>query len=377
MDPAAPALPASPRVCGLGPLVLGIETSCDETAASVVGRAGDGAPVILSNVVLSQVEEHAAFGGVVPEIAARAHVEAIDGIVRAALMEAGVGLADLSAVAATVGPGLVGGLIVGAMTGKAVAAARGLAFIGINHLEGHALTPRLTDRVAYPYLMLLVSGGHTQILLVKGLGAYERWGTTIDDALGEAFDKTAKLLGLPGPGGPNVERMAARGDPGRFVLPRPLKGEARLDFSFSGLKTALRQAAEAAAPLTEADVADLCAGFQAAAAESLADRMRRALARFRTELPNLADPVLAVAGGVAANRVIRAELDLAAAEAGVRLVAPPPALCTDNAAMIAYAGLERFEAGRLDDLAAPIRSRWPLDAAATPLVGFGRRGAKA
>ncbi|KQT52718.1 tRNA threonylcarbamoyl adenosine modification protein TsaD [Aureimonas sp. Leaf454] len=358
-------------------LVLGIETSCDETAASVVGRGADGAPVILSNVVLSQVEEHAAFGGVVPEIAARAHVEALDGIVGAALADAGIGFHALSGVAATVGPGLVGGLIVGAMTGKAIAAACDLPFIAVNHLEGHALTPRLTDAVAYPYLMLLVSGGHTQILLVRGLGAYERWGTTIDDALGEAFDKTAKLLGLGQPGGPVVERRAESGDPGRFALPRPMRGETRLDFSFSGLKTAVRLAAEAAAPLSEGDLDDLCASFQAAAAQSLADRVTRALRRFRSEFPDLVDPVLAVAGGVAANRSIRAELETACAKAGTRLVAPPLKLCTDNAAMIAHAGLERLEAGRLDALSAPVRPRWPLDERAEPLVGFGRRGAKA
>ncbi|MEX6507263.1 tRNA (adenosine(37)-N6)-threonylcarbamoyltransferase complex transferase subunit TsaD [Jiella sp. M17.18] len=360
-----------------GALILGIETSCDETAAAVVGRDASGRPVILSNVVLSQIAEHAAFGGVVPEIAARAHVEAVDGIVRAALIEAKLGFADLSAVAATVGPGLVGGLLVGAMTGKACAAACGLPFLGVNHLEGHALTPRLTDGLAYPYLLLLVSGGHSQIVLVRGLGDYERWGTTIDDALGEAFDKTAKLLQLPHPGGPNVETRAAAGDPKRFPLPRPLKGEARLDFSFSGLKTALRLAAEAAAPLSAQDVADLCASFQAAAAESLADRVRRALARFRETFPGLADPVLAVAGGVAANKAIRAALEAEAEGAGVRLVAPPLKLCTDNAAMIAYAGLERFEAGRTDALDTPVRSRWPLDETAQPLVGFGRRGAKA
>lgn len=360
-----------------GTLILGIETSCDETAASVVGRDASGAPAIFSNVVLSQVEEHAAFGGVVPEIAARAHVEALDGIVRAAMADAGIGFDDLSAVAATAGPGLVGGLIVGAMTGKAIAAAGGLPFIAVNHLEGHALTPRLTDRLAYSYLLLLVSGGHSQIVLVRGLGDYERWGTTIDDALGEAFDKTAKLLRLPHPGGPNVERTAEGGDPKRFALPRPLKGEARLDFSFSGLKTAVRLAAEAASPLSSKDVADLCASFQAAAADSLGDRIGRALARFRESFPKLANPVLAVAGGVAANRTIRAALEAEAAKAGVRLVAPPLALCTDNAAMIAYAGLERFEAGLLDGLDAPVRSRWPLDEKSQPMVGFGRRGAKA
>lgn len=358
-------------------VVLGIETSCDETAASVVARSPDGTPRILSNVVLSQVEEHQAFGGVVPEIAARAHVEAVDGVVAAALADAGLGFDALTGIAATLGPGLIGGLIVGAMTGKAIAAARNLAFVGINHLEGHALTPRLTDGVAYPYLLLLVSGGHTQILLVRGLGDYERWGSTIDDALGEAFDKTAKLLGLPHPGGPSVERLAAGGDPSRFPLPRPMKGEARLDFSFSGLKTALRQAATAAAPLRQADVADLCAAFQAAAADSVADRIGRALRRYRDECPELAEPVLAVAGGVAANRAIRAALDVACAGHGVRLVAPPPALCTDNGAMIAYAGLERLEAGHRDGMDVPVRARWPLDETSAPILGFGRRGAKA
>ena len=366
-------MPEDPRPS----LVLGIETSCDETAAAIVGRGADGRPDILSNVVLSQIEEHEAFGGVVPELAARAHVEALDGIVKAALDEAGLSLCEIDAVAATCGPGLVGGLIVGAMTGKAIAAARGLPFLAINHLEGHALTPRLSNAVPYPYLLLLVSGGHTQILLVRDLGTYERWGTTIDDALGEAFDKTAKLLSLPSPGGPSVERMAASGDPKRFVLPRPLKGEARLDFSFSGLKTAVRLAAEAAAPLSEQDVADLCASFQLAAAESLGDRVARALSRFRAELPELADPVLAVAGGVAANAAIRTTLEALAASAGVRLVAPPMALCTDNASMIAYAGLERLEAGFTDPLDAPVRPRWPLDGSAVPLIGFGRRGAKA
>ncbi|GGE08287.1 tRNA N6-adenosine threonylcarbamoyltransferase [Aureimonas endophytica] len=359
------------------PLILGIETSCDETAAAVVTRGPEGRPLILSNIVFSQVEEHAAFGGVVPEIAARAHVEALDGIVRAALQDAALAVSDLAAVAATSGPGLIGALIVGAMTGKAIAGAAGLPFLAINHLEGHALTPRLTDGVAYPYLMLLASGGHTQILLVRGLGRYERWGTTIDDALGEAFDKTAKLLGLGHPGGPNVEKAAADGDARRFPLPRPMRGEKRLDFSFSGLKTAVRQAAEAAAPLAPQDVADLCAGFQAAAADSVADRVARALARFRAEFPDLEAPVLAVAGGVAANRTIRAALEAASRTAGVALVAPPLALCTDNAAMIAHAGLERFEAGLRDGLDAPVRPRWPLDETAPPLVGFGRRGAKA
>ncbi len=359
--------------------VLGIETSCDETAASVVALDDAGMPEILSNVVLSQIEEHAAFGGVVPEIAARAHVEALDGIVAAALAEAKVGLADIDAVAATAGPGLIGGLIVGLMTAKAIAAAAQKPLLPINHLEGHALTARLTDGIGFPYLLLLVSGGHTQMVLVRGVGRYERWATTIDDALGEAFDKTAKLLGLPYPGGPSVERAAAEGDASRFSFPRPLKGERRADFSFSGLKTAVRQAASAIAPLSDGDVADICASFQLAVTETLAERVGRSLARFREAFPDIAQPVLVVAGGVAANRAIRAALDETAARHGARLVAPPLKLCTDNAAMIAWAGIERLRAGLCEDDAldfAP-RSRWPLDEDAAPVVGSGKRGAKA
>ena len=354
-------------------LILGLESSCDETAAALV----TGERQVLAHRLLGQEAAHAPYGGVVPEIAARAHVEALEPLVAAALADAGVTLADVDAVAATAGPGLIGGVMVGLVTGKALAHAAGKPLVAVNHLEGHALTPRLTDALAYPYLLLLVSGGHTQLLLVSGLGRYERWGTTIDDALGEAFDKTAKLLELPHPGGPAVERMAARGDPRRFALPRPLRGEKRLDFSFSGLKTAVRQAAQAHAPLSETDVADLCAGFQAAAAEAVRDRVDLALARFRRERPDLADPVLAVAGGVAANGAIRAALAELAVRHGVRLVSPPTALCTDNAAMIAYAGLERLDAGLVDPLTVPVRPRWPLDGDAAPLVGFGKRGAKA
>lgn len=359
--------------------MLGIETSCDETAASVVALDDAGMPQILSNVVLSQIEEHAAFGGVVPEIAARAHVEALDGIVAAALTEAKLDLADIDAVAATAGPGLIGGLIVGLMTAKAIAAAAQKPLLPINHLEGHALTARLTDCVDFPYLLLLVSGGHTQMVLVRGIGRYERWATTIDDALGEAFDKTAKLLGLPYPGGPSVERAAAQGDASRFSFPRPLKGERRADFSFSGLKTAVRQAASAIAPLSDRDVADICASFQLAVTETLAERVGRSLTRFRNAFPDIAQPVLVVAGGVAANRAIRAALDETAARHGARLVAPPLKLCTDNAAMIAWAGIERLRAGLCEDdaLAFAPRSRWPLDEAAAPMVGSGKRGAKA
>jgi N6-L-threonylcarbamoyladenine synthase len=358
--------------------VLGIETSCDETAASVVERRG-GAPAILSSVVLSQIEAHAAFGGVVPEIAARAHVEALDGVIEAALADSGTSLAEIDAVAATAGPGLVGGLIVGLMTAKAIAAAAGKRLIPVNHLEGHALTARLTDRLDFPYLLLLLSGGHTQIVLVRGVGDYRRWATTIDDALGEAFDKTAKMLGLPYPGGPSVERAAAAGDAGRFAFPRPMKGAAQPDFSFSGLKTAVRQAAAAQAPLSDQDVADVCASFQRAVSEALADRVGRSLARFREEHRDIEAPVLVVAGGVAANAEIRAALDGQCRALGFRFVAPPPDLCTDNAAMIAWAGAERIAAGmcEIDPFAFAPRSRWPLDEVSAPVVGSGRRGAKA
>jgi N6-L-threonylcarbamoyladenine synthase len=359
--------------------VLGIETSCDETAASVVELRDGAEPKILSSVVLSQIEEHAAFGGVVPEIAARAHVEALDGIIEAALADSGTELADVDAIAATAGPGLVGGLIVGLMTAKAVASAAGKPLLAINHLEGHALTARLTDGLEFPYLLLLVSGGHTQIVLVRGVGDYQRWATTIDDALGEAFDKTAKMLGLPYPGGPNVETAAKDGDPMRFAFPRPMKGSAQPDFSFAGLKTAVRQAATAAAPLSDRQVADICASFQAAVSDALADRVGRSLERFHGEYPDIAAPALVVAGGVAANKEIRAALETQCHERGFRFIAPPLELCTDNAAMIAWAGIERIRAGLGNDDAFGFipRSRWPLDEVSAPVVGGGRRGAKA
>ncbi|MFC5384892.1 tRNA (adenosine(37)-N6)-threonylcarbamoyltransferase complex transferase subunit TsaD [Aquamicrobium segne] len=360
--------------------VLGIETSCDETAASIVALDhAQARPKILSNVVLSQIAEHAAFGGVVPEIAARAHVEALDGIIEAALEEAGVTLEQVDAVAATAGPGLVGGLIVGLMTAKAIASATQKPLLAINHLEGHALTARLSNGLEFPYLLLLVSGGHTQILRIGNVGDYQRWATTIDDALGEAFDKVAKMLALPYPGGPNVEKAAASGDPNRFAFPRPLKGSAQPDFSFSGLKTAVRQAASAIAPLSDQDVADICASFQAAVTDTLADRVKRALVRFRADYPDRKTPALVVAGGVAANHAIRTMLEQLCAAHGFSFVAPPHILCTDNAAMIAWAGIERLNAGMADPDAFDFvpRSRWPLDAASTPVIGSGRRGAKA
>lgn len=342
--------------------VLGIETSCDETAAAIVSRGPDGRGAILSNVVRSQLDEHAAYGGVVPELAARSHVTHLDRIIARAAEEAGVKLADVDAIAATAGPGLIGGVLVGLTTAKALAAALGKPLIAVNHLEAHALTARLTDGLAFPYLMLLVSGGHTQFVLVRGVGEYERWGTTIDDALGEAFDKVAKLLGLGQPGGPQVERQAALGDATRFKFPRPLLREERLDFSFSGLKTAVRMAAEEIAPLSDKDVADICAGFQLAVAEIVSVRSTAALARFGERLPGT-PPRLVIAGGVAANHAIRAGLQRVAGDAGAQLVMPPIALCTDNGAMVAWAGAERLALGVSDGLDFAAKARWPLDSA--------------
>jgi N6-L-threonylcarbamoyladenine synthase len=340
-------------------LVLGIETSCDETAASVVARDQFGRGTILSNIVRSQLLEHAPYGGVVPELAARAHVTFLDGIIRRAVDEADITLADLDGIAATAGPGLIGGVLVGLTTGKAIAAALGKPLLAVNHLEAHALTARLTDGVAFPYLMLLVSGGHTQFVLVRGVGNYERWGTTIDDALGEAFDKVAKLLGLGHPGGPEVEKLAAGGDPRRFKFPRPLLHEDRLDFSFSGLKTAVRLAAEQIAPLTDQDVADICASFQAAVTDIIGSRTETAIARLRETAPGTT-PTLVVAGGVAANRKIGQTLRESAISLHVNLVIPPPALCTDNGAMVAWAGAERLALGLVDPLDFAAKARWPL-----------------
>jgi len=339
--------------------VLGIETSCDETAAAVVQRADDGRGRILSNVVLSQLAEHAPYGGVVPEIAARAHVDMLDRLIAQALEEAGCSFADLDGVAATAGPGLIGGLLVGLMTGKAVAAAANKPFVAVNHLEGHALTARLTDNLDFPFLLLLVTGGHTQIVEVAAVGRYARWGTTVDDAAGEAFDKVAKMLGLGWPGGPAVERLGADGDPARFAFPRPMTGRPGCDFSFSGLKTAVRLEAQRIAPLSDKDIADICASFQAAAVDCIADRVTQALARFAEAHGTV--PALVVAGGVAANQAVRARLDTLAKAHDARLVAPPLKLCGDNAAMIAWAGCERLSLGIADSLDAPARARWGLD----------------
>ena len=337
-------------------ILLGLETSCDETAAAVVSDDGG----ILSNLVFSQLEAHRPYGGVVPELAARSHLDHLDGLIRGALEEARVEFADLDGIAATAGPGLIGGVFVGVMTAKAIAAARALPFVAVNHLEGHALTVRLTDRAAFPYLLLLVSGGHCQLVAVEGVGAYRHLGGTIDDAVGECFDKTAKLLGLGYPGGPAVEDAAKGGEAARFALPRPMLGRDTLDFSFSGLKTAVRHhVAALGQALTEQDVRDMAASFQAAVADVLAEKCARALARFESDY---AQPgPLVVAGGVAANAALRARLEEVARAAGAAMLAPPPRLCTDNAAMIAWAGLERLRLGLHDPLDFAARPRWPLE----------------
>jgi N6-L-threonylcarbamoyladenine synthase len=339
-------------------LVLGIETTCDETAAAVVERSDAGAGRILSDVVLSQINEHAAFGGVVPEIAARAHVEALDMIIAKAMGEARVSFAAIDGVAAAAGPGLIGGVIVGLTTAKAIALVTEKPLIAVNHLEAHALTARLTDATPFPYCLFLASGGHTQIVAVLDVGNYARLGTTLDDAIGEAFDKTAKLLGLGYPGGPLVEKEALTGNASRFALPRPMLGRAHADFSLSGLKTALRLEAERIAPLSDEDVRDLCASFQQSIVDVVADRLRSGLKAFgeRYGKPS----ALVAAGGVAANEAIRKVLHRIAVEAGTALVVPPPQLCTDNGAMIAWAGAERLALGLTDTLETPPHARWPL-----------------
>ena len=360
-------------------LVLGIESSCDETAAAVVrARPGPHGPEgeVLAHALRSQTALHAPYGGVVPEIAARAHVEAADLLVAEAMEKAGLAFGDLSAVAATAGPGLIGGVLVGLMTGKAIASVHGLPLLAINHLEGHALSPRLEARIAFPYLLLLVSGGHCQLLVVRGPGAYRRLGTTLDDAAGEAFDKSAKLLGLGYPGGPAIEKAAQAGDPARFAFPRPLAGRPGADFSFAGLKTAVRKAVEGQS-LEPRLVADVAASAQEAIAASLEDRTANAMTLFEEAEP-AAPRTLVVAGGVAANTRIRQGLQALAAGRGYRFVAPPLWLCTDNGAMIAWAGAERLQLGHRDGLDVPARARWPLDESAKALeLTAGAKGARA
>ena len=357
-------------------IVLGIETSCDETAAAVVN--GDG--VIIAENVLSQLDDHRPYGGVVPEVAARAHLEHVDVLIGKTMAKAGLGFHELDAVAATGGPGLIGGVIVGVMTAKAIATACNLPFLAINHMEGHALSARLSKagKVAFPYLLLLMSGGHCQLLDVEGPGRYKRLGTTIDDALGEAFDKTAKMLGIGYPGGPAVEAAAKQGDAARFALPRPMKGRPGCDFSFSGLKTAVRHVALGLpeGPLQKTDIADLCAGFQAAAGDVLADRISHALDDFLVDHPD--GNSLVIAGGVAANQFLRQRLQVLTDQRSIYLIAPPPSLCTDNGAMIAWAAIERIQDMGMekarDNLNFKPRPRWPLDPDA-PTAAFA--GAKA
>ncbi|SPF79099.1 tRNA N6-adenosine threonylcarbamoyltransferase [Aliiroseovarius pelagivivens] len=359
--------------------VLGLESSCDDTAAAVVRHIPGQAPKVLSSVVAGQTELHADFGGVVPEIAARAHTEKLDSCVEQALTLANMELSQVDAIAVTAGPGLIGGVLAGVMCAKGLSIGSGKPLVGVNHLAGHALTPRLTDQAAFPYLMLLVSGGHCQFLIAKGPEEFSRLGGTIDDAPGEAFDKTAKLLGLPQPGGPSVEAEAKNGDPKRFKFPRPLMDRPGCDMSFSGLKTALlrerdRLVAEHGG-LRVQDRADLCAGFQAAVRDVLAEKSRRALKEYLSLNP--AEPTLAVAGGVAANMSIRGALETVCAQHDTAFLAPPLALCTDNAAMIAWAGIERFRAGHQDDMSLQARPRWPLDQRAPAMLGSGKKGAKA
>jgi N6-L-threonylcarbamoyladenine synthase len=359
--------------------ILGIESSCDDTAAAVVRMDAAGQGLVLSSVVEGQVALHAAFGGVVPEIAARAHVERLDGCIERSLEQAQVSLADIDAIAVTAGPGLIGGVLSGVMMAKGLARALNKPLIGVNHLAGHALTPRLTDGLSFPYLMLLVSGGHCQFLIAHGPDEFERLGGTIDDAPGEAFDKVAKLLGLPQPGGPAVETEATQGDARRFRFPRPLLDRPDCDLSFSGLKTAVLRARDtliaAQGGITVQDRRDLCAGFQAAVADVLAEKSRRALSLYL----EVAGPVrsFAVAGGVAANTALRAGLETLCRTHGVTFTAPAMRLCTDNAAMIAWAGIERFRLGSQDDMDLVARPRWPLDKSAAPMIGSGKKGAKA
>lgn len=358
---------------------LGLESSCDDTAAAVVRHEPGEKPQILSSIVAGQTALHADFGGVVPEIAARAHAEKLDTCVEEALAQSGLTLRDMNGVAVTAGPGLIGGVMSGVMCAKGIAAGARLPLVGVNHLAGHALTPRLTDGLSFPYLMLLVSGGHCQFLQVNGTQDFTRLGGTIDDAPGEAFDKTARLLGLAQPGGPAVEQTAKTGDATRFKFPRPLMNRPGCDMSFSGLKTAILRARDALVAekggITLQDRADICAGFQAAVRDVLVGKTVRALDLYLASIP--AEPALAVAGGVAANMAIRGGLETLCATRDVRFLAPPLRLCTDNAAMIAWAGLELFRNGQRDGMDLTARPRWPLDKTASPMLGSGKKGAKA
>ena len=378
--PSGPQASRSPQLDR--PLVvLGLESSCDDTAAAVLRRHPDGRVEVLAEVVVGQNSAHAPYGGVVPEIAARAHGERVDGLAAQVLAEAGLSAHDLDGVAATAGPGLIGGVMAALMTAKGISMGAGIPLIAVNHLEGHALSPRLTQSLAFPYLLLLVSGGHTQLAAVRGVGEIERYGSTLDDAAGEAFDKTAKVMGLGFPGGPAVERFAKDAvNPTRFPMPHMLSRDASCNFSFAGLKTAARRAWDALEAPGDADRADLAAAVQSAIAAHLSQRAGRAMARFTADHPGQITPVIVAAGGVAANTAVRDALRVEAQKRGFTLLAPPLKYCTDNAAMIALAGAERLALGRIDSLSAPARARWPLDEAAAraaPASGSGRKGPKA
>jgi N6-L-threonylcarbamoyladenine synthase len=358
--------------------VLGLESSCDETAAAVLRRHGDGTIELLSNIVASQDEEHRPFGGVVPEIAARAHMRKLEPIVGKAVHESGVSWNEFDGVAATSGPGLIGGVITGLLGAKGLAMALGKPLIAVNHLEGHALSPRLTQDCPFPYLLLLVSGGHSQLLCVKGLGDYVRIGSTIDDAAGEAFDKTAKVMGLGFPGGPQVQAWAERGNPDSIALPRPLRGKPHADFSFAGLKTAVARAWDASDKSDRAR-ADIAASFQRAITDVMDERLGKAIKIYREMTGETGRARLVVAGGVAANTELRARLTKIAAKEDFDFIAPPLKFCGDNAAMIAVAGAERLALGLTDSWDAPARPRWPLDADAAkhnPKSGYGKKGPK-
>jgi len=361
-------------------LILGIESSCDETAASVLRREPDGSIDILSSVIASQDDKHAPFGGVVPEIAARAHMQKLDDIIESAVTRADAQYSDLSAIAATSGPGLIGGVIAGLMSAKGLAMSLNVPLIAVNHLEGHALSPRLAGVCPFPYLLLLISGVHTQLLSVKGLGDYQRLGSTVDDAAGEAFDKTAKVMGLGFPGGPNVERTAKNGNPAAVKLPRPFKGKDHADFSFAGLKTAVARAYDAS-DKTETSKADIAASFQQAVCDVLTERSLRAMQMFRKDIKAKTNSPqrFVVAGGVAANSQIRGSLDKLCEDNNFSLLAPPLKFCTDNAAMIALAGAEHYALGNFNDMDVKARPRWPLDgdsAKHNPASGFGKKGPK-
>ncbi len=360
------------------PIILGIESSCDETAASVLTHGEDGEPVVLSSIIASQDDEHRPFGGVVPEIAARAHVKKIDHVIDQAVRDSGLTYQDMDAIAATSGPGLIGGVISGLLSAKGLAMALGKPLIAINHLEGHALSPRLAAPCPFPYLLLLVSGGHTQLLAVRGLGQYERLGSTVDDAAGEAFDKTAKVMALGFPGGPAVEKLAAKGDPKAIKLPRPYAKTKHANFSFAGLKTAVARAFEAS-DKSDTAKADIAASFQRAVCDVLIDRTANAMKLFLEKTDETGPHRFVVAGGVAANKAIRQSLEDLCETHNFTLTAPPMKFCTDNAAMIALAGLEHYIQGNFADLDVAARPRWPLDsaaAAANPASGFGKRGPK-